>query len=158
MKRFYQGAAALAVVAGIAISAHAQQAPTNAGRQAVETRKAILTLTAANFRAFGDIAKGATPYDAADAQKRLARLALLSEYLEEAFPEASNLGDPDTKAKAEIWSNRADFDKKLSDFQAHVAALVQVNATDKSVSDAFKTAIGAVAQDCKGCHETYRAK
>ena len=158
MKNFYKGFAALAVIAGVAISAHAQQAPTNAGRQAVETRKAIFILTAANFRPFGDIAKGAAPYDAADAQKRLARLALLSDYLKEAFPDASNLGEAETKAKAEIWSNRADFDKKLSDFQTHVAALQQVNATDKSASDAFKAAIGAVAGDCKGCHETYRAK
>lgn len=161
MSLFYKsvlGVAALSVAAGIAISASAQQAPTNAGRQAVETRQAVLKLIGANFRPFGDIAKGAAPYDAADAQKRLARLSLLADYLKETFPDSSNLGEAETKAKAEIWNNRADFDKKLGDFQTHIAALQQVNATDKSASDAFKTAIGAVAQDCKGCHETYRAK
>lgn len=158
MKRFLLGATVLAAVASVALSASAQQAPTNAGRQSVETRKAIFTLTAANFRPFGEIAKGASPYDAADAKKRLERLALLADYLKEAFPDASNLGEAETKAKAEIWSNRADFDKKLGDFQTHVAALVQVNAADKSASDGLKAAIGAVAQDCKGCHETYRAK
>ena len=161
MSRFYKSlwsVAALSAAAGIALSAHAQQAPTNAGRQAVETRQAVLKLIGANFRPFGDIAKGAAPYDAADAQKRLARLALLADYLKEVFPDQSNLGDPETKAKAEIWSNRADFDKKLNDFQAHVAALQQVNATDKTASDTFKSAIGAVAGDCKGCHETYKAK
>ncbi len=149
----------LAAVAGIAVSAGAQQAPSpNAGRQAVETRKAILSLIGANFRPFGDILKGAAPYDAADAEKRLTRLSVLSDYLKEGFPEASNLGDPDTKARAEIWTNRADFDKKLTDFQSHVAALVKVNASDKAASDGFKAAVTAVAQDCKGCHETYRAK
>jgi len=158
LRRGALGGAALAVAAGIAFSAGAQSPAPNAGRQAIETRKAVLTLIGANFRPLGDILKGAAPYDAADTQKRLARLALLSDYLKEGFPDSSNLGDPETKAKAEIWGNRADFDKKLNDFQSHVAALVQVNATDKSASDAFKTAVGAVAQDCKGCHETYRAK
>jgi len=152
------GSAVLAVAVGIAFSAGAQPPAPNAGRQAVETRQAVLTLIGANFRPLGDIVKGAAPYDAADAQKRLARLALLSDYLKEGFPDSSNLGEPETKAKAEIWGNRVDFDKKLNDFQTQVAALVQVNASDKAASDAFKTAVGAVAQDCKGCHETYRAK
>ena len=151
------GVAALALSAGIALSADAQQAP-NAGRQAVETRKAIFTLIGGNFRLFGDFAKGAAPYDAAEADKRLARLQILSDYLKEAFPESSNLGEPDSKARAEIWSSRADFDKKLADFQGHVAALVKVNASDKAATDGFKTAVAAVAQDCKGCHESYRAK
>lgn len=153
------GGITVAAVAGIGVSADAQQAaPPNAGRQAVETRKAILSLIGANFRPFGDILKGAAPYDAAEVDKRLTRLSVLADYLKEGFPDASNLGDPETKAKPEIWSNRADFDKKLTDFHSHVAALVKVNASDKAASDGFKAAVTVVAQDCKGCHETYRAK
>jgi len=152
---------ALAALAGIAYSAGAQTAPAaapNAGRQAVETRQAILKLIGGSFRPFGDIVKGTGAYDAAEVQKRLTRLTVLADYLKEGFPDASNLGEPETKAKADIWSNRADFDKKLGDFQTHIAALVQVNATDKAATDGFKTAVAAVAQDCKGCHESYRAK
>ena len=149
--------AAFAAIAGADLSAYAQSAP-NAGRQAVETRQAVLKLIGNSFRPFGDIAKGAAPYDSAEAQKRLARLSLLADYLKESFPDASNLGEAETKAKAEIWTNRADFDKKLGDFQTHIAALTQVSSTDKAATDGFKTAVAAVAQDCKGCHETYRAK
>ncbi|MCR6632868.1 MAG: cytochrome c [Magnetospirillum sp.] len=29
---------------------------------------------------------------------------------------------------------------------------------EKDTSEAFKTAFGAVAQDCKSCHDTYRVK
>ena len=83
---------------------------------------------------------------------------MLSEFLDSAFPEASNLGEPDTKAKADIWTNKADFDKKLKDFQEHAAALAKVTATEKTASDAFKEAFGNLAKDCKGCHESYKAK
>ena len=77
---------------------------------------------------------------------------------DEAFPEVSNVGEPDTKAKADVWTNRPDFDKRLKDFQAHAAALVQVNATEKGATDAFKAAVVVLGEDCKGCHDTYKVK
>jgi cytochrome c556 len=57
-----------------------------------------------------------------------------------------------------VWTNRADFDKRLKDFQAHAAALVQVNATEKGATDGFKAAVIALGEDCKGCHDTYKVK
>jgi cytochrome c556 len=57
-----------------------------------------------------------------------------------------------------VWDNRQDFEKKLKDFQDHVAFLVQVNATEKGATDAFKAAVNTVAQDCKGCHDSFRAE
>lgn len=152
--------AALLVGSGIALSAYAQTAPggLTAARQAVDVRKAVFTLIGNNCRVLAGVAKGDVAYDAADVQKRAQRIAFLSGFLDDAFPDASNVGEPDSKAKADIWSNHADFDKKLKDFQAHSASLVQVAATEKTASDGFKTAFGAVAQDCKGCHENYKIK
>jgi len=162
--------------ASFAFSAGAQTAPAPEGtppavapapaptpgpspaRQAIEARKAVFTLIGSNFRPLGNVVKGATPYDAADAQKRIARLAFLAELLNDAFPDVSNTGEPDTKTKAEAWTNRADFDKKLKEFQAHLATLGQVNATEKGATEAFKVAFTAVGQDCKGCHDTYKVK
>ena len=131
---------------------------TPAGRQVIDARKAAFTLIANSFRPLGDVAKGNAPFDAADVKKRAARLAFLAELLSENFTDASNIGEPETKAKPEIWANRADFDKKLADFKTHAAALVQVSATENSASDSFKAAIATVGGDCKGCHDVYKVK
>ena len=126
-------------------------------RQAVDTRKAAFTLIGANFRPLGAVLKGGA-FDPADVEKRASRVAFLAGLLDEAFPAVSNLGEPDSKAKAEIWSNLPDFAKKLKDFQTHSAALAQVAATEKGATDVFKAAVATVGQDCKGCHDTYRTQ
>jgi cytochrome c556 len=146
--------------AGFVLSANSQTAPggLNAARQAVDERKAVYKLIGANFRPIGNILKGTTQYDAATVQKSIDRVVFLSGLLDEAFPDNSNLGDPETKAKPDIWVNRADFDKKEKDFQAHVLAFQKVNETEKGTTDAFKTAANAVAQDCKACHDDFRVK
>jgi len=154
------GAAFLA--AAIAAMANAQITPPSGApgpspaRQAVDARRAALTLIGANFRPLAAILKGAAPADAAEVNKRATRLAFLAGLLNENFPDGSSLGPPDSKAKAEIWSDRADFDKKLRSFQGDVATLVQVSGDGKASADALKTAITAVGQDCKACHDKYR--
>jgi cytochrome c556 len=151
--------AALLLGAGFALSANAQSAPgPSPARQAVDARKAVFTLVANNFRPLGEVVKGNVPFDAAEVQKRAARVAFLAQLLDETFPDASNVGEPDSKAKGEVWSDRAGFDKKLKEFQSHAATLVQVSATEKGTTDGFRAAVATVGQDCKGCHETYKIK
>ena len=159
----------LAVSAGCALVAHAEDAPApaaaaapaggvNAGRQAAEVRKSIFKLIGANFRPLGALLKDGGQYDAAEVNKRLTRVVFLSGLLNEAFPDNSNLGEPDTKAKPEAWSNRAELDKDLKDFQDQLATLVAVNDKEKGLTEPFKTALAAVAQDCKACHDTFKLK
>jgi cytochrome c556 len=149
--------AAVALSLGGGFVAQAQNAP-GAGRQAVEERKAVYKLIGANFRPFGALLKGEGQYDAADARKRISREIFLSGLAPDVFSDASNLGEPDTKAKPEIWSNRAEFDKDLKKFQDDLIALQQVNDKEQSFNEAFKTALTAVAQDCKACHDTFKLK
>lgn len=130
--------------------------PPTPAKQAIDYRKAVFTLIGGNFRPLGEVLQGKSPYDAAEAQKRAARLQFLAGLLDESFPDVSSTGD--TRAKPEIWSNRADFNSKLKDFQDHIAVLTQVASRADSTADQFKAAAGAVGQDCKGCHETYRTK
>jgi cytochrome c556 len=151
------------LTAGLALSAAAQTppaapaaAPPSPASQAIAVRKAIYTLIGANFRPIGDALKGTATYDSAELVKRATRVAYFAGLAQEAFPDVSSSGD--TKAKPEIWTNRTDFDKKLKDFQTHAQALVQVVANEAPSSDAFKAAAGALGQDCKGCHDNYRAK
>jgi cytochrome c556 len=138
-------------------AAGAAAAPSPA-RVAIENRKAVYTLIGNNFRLIGSVLKGSTPYDAAGVKKSITRVVFLSGLADDAFPEISNLGEPETKAKADIWTHRADFDKKLKDFQTHLVALQIVNDSDKNATEAFKTAAAAVGQDCKGCHDDFRVK
>jgi cytochrome c556 len=156
-------AAAMALSAVIIAAARAQNAPTAAAgptlaKLAVENRKATYTLIGNYFRYFGAVAKGAAAYDEAEAARRATRIAFLSELVDENFPDGSNVGEPDSKAKADIWSNRADFDKRLKEFHAHAAAFVETNAREKGATEAFKAAVAALGQDCKGCHDTYKIK
>jgi len=147
---------------GIALSVHAQTAPKEGdlkqARQAVEVRKAVFTLIGSNFQPLGNILKGTVPYDSGKVKVNVARLAVLSEFVNDIFPDYSNLGEPETKTKADAWTNKEDLLKRIADFQAHAQNLVKVSATEGDATDAFKAAVTAVGQDCKGCHDLYKAK
>jgi cytochrome c556 len=70
------------------------------------------------------------------------------------FPAGSDKGE--TKAKAAIWSNGADFGVKAQAFEAESAKLIQAVASgDKA---AVMKQFGAVGGTCKGCHDTYRSE
>jgi cytochrome c556 len=163
----------LAIGAGCALVAHAQNAPApapaaaaapaagggaNAARQAAEVRKSIFKLIGANFRPLGALLKDGGPYDAAEVNKRITRVLFLSGLLNEAFPENSNIGEPDTKAKPEVWTKHAEFEKDLKQFQDHLIELSDVNEKEKGFTEPVKTALGAVAQDCKACHDDFKLK
>lgn len=134
------------------------KAAPNPAKQAIAVRKAAFTLISNSFKPLGDVVKGNAEYNQADIEKRAKQIVVLSEFLDNTFPDISNLGEPDTKAKADIWTQRPEFDKRLKEFQQHAATLMQVAAKEKTASDAFKEAVGAVGKDCKGCHETFKAK
>ena len=160
------GCTAIVLASAAAFSVNAQTGPSagrraiEAGRRAAEARKAVYTLIETYFAPLGNVVKGSTRYEEAEVQKRVLRIAFLANILSfnETYPDVSNLGKPDTNARPDIWANRRDFEKKLKDFQDHVASLIQVNAAEKSATDAFKAAVNAVAQDCKGCHDSFRAE
>lgn len=128
--------------------------PANLAKQAIDNRKAIFTLIGSNFRPIGEILRG-TPYELVDVNKFASRVAFLSGLLPEAFADNSRTGD--TRAAPEVWSNRADFNKRLKNFGDHAVALSQLVQGGGDL-DAFKSAARTVAQDCKGCHDTYRTK
>jgi cytochrome c556 len=164
--RLAAGCTAVVLAGAAALSVNAQTGPSGgrraieAGRRAAEARKAIYTLMDTYFAPLGYVVKGSMRYDETEVQKRVVRVAFLANILSfnENYPDVSNLGKPDTNARPDVWTNRPDFEKKLKDFQDHVAFLVQVNAMDKGATDAFKAAVNAVAQDCKGCHDSFRAE
>lgn len=156
-----RGVAYVSVLVSFAIVATAigQSPPApSPARRAVDERKAVFTLIGANFRPIAEHLQGRVTLDAAEARKRAERVAFLASLSSEAFSDVSNVGDPGTRAKAEIWSRRAEFDEHIADFVKHTQALAQLAANPSFKSDAFKAASSAVAKDCKACHDTFRSK
>jgi cytochrome c556 len=70
------------------------------------------------------------------------------------FPAGTDQGK--TKAKPEIWSDRAGFEKAAANLHAQAEKLVALaDANDKA---GFATQFAAVGQACGGCHRPYRAQ
>ena len=78
----------------------------------------------------------------------------LSKMYADVFPKGSDVGD--TRAKAEIWQNPADFQAKLDKHMKATAALLQAVESGDMVS--AKTALSKVGKSCTGCHTVYRSK
>jgi cytochrome c556 len=155
---------ALVLGATLALGAAAQNAPGGGGppspaKRAIEIRQSLFTLIGANWNPVGGnngVVAGKMEYNAADVTKRVDRVAFLATMASEVFPEVSK--DGETKAKPEIWTDKAGFAKAVKDLEDSTSALATLVKTDKTNSAAFKAAAGKVADSCKGCHDNYRAK
>lgn len=138
----------LALVAGsVAPTAIAAEDP-------ITTRKAIMKSVGAAAGAGGGMLKGEIAFDPKVATLALATMNAASHSFGDYFPEGSDSG-METTASPKIWEDMAGFSEKLTKFQADAQAAVD---SKPATLEAFKTAFGNVAQNCKGCHETYRIK
>jgi cytochrome c556 len=97
------------------------------------------------------MAKGEAPFDAAKATALLAGWEETAKKLPNLFPDDSKTGEK-TRAKAEIWQNKADFNAKIADF---AKAVSEAKAKAPS-ADSFKAAFPAIGKACGNCHEKYR--
>ena len=97
------------------------------------------------------IAKGEAPFDAGVVSKNAATIAEALRKSADLFPEGSEKGDVETWANPEVWSGRADFEKKLVAAEAAAVAMQSV-----AVETAFAPALGKLGNTCKTCHQTYR--
>jgi len=71
------------------------------------------------------------------------------------FPAGTEQGH-NTKAKAEVWSDRAGFEKAAANLTAQAEKLVQLaDANDKA---GFAAQFQAIGQACGSCHRPYRAQ
>lgn len=126
--------------------AEAQAPAVNAEAQA---RHAAMEQVGDAMKALGGIAKGQTPFDAAVVKQNATTIAEKLAEAEKHFPAGSDTGK--TRAKAEIWTDRADFDRIMKEAQTSAAALAAV--TDEAK---YRPALGALGTSCKSCHDMYR--
>jgi cytochrome c556 len=119
---------------------------------AIKYRKSALFVMQQNFGRVAAMAGGKAPFDA----KVAADSAAIAEYMSKlpwaGFGEGTDKGD--TKAKPEIWMDKAKFDDYALKMQSEMGKL---NAAAKTGSlDSIKTAVGAVGGSCKTCHDAFR--
>ena len=139
-----------AVAAG---GAHAQGQPSK-GEQALKYRKAVYQAIAWNFGPMSQMAQGKIPYDAKEFELRAGRVAALAPMLSESYS-AESRTVTGSKAKPELWANRADFDAKMNDLVERSATLAAVAKPGDAAKS--KQAFLDTAATCKACHDKYKA-
>jgi cytochrome c556 len=148
MKRILAVAAAAAALTPFAASAQFAKP-----EDAIKYRQAAFAVMGAHFGRIGAMVNGRIPYDAKAAADNAALVVTLSKLPGVAFPVGSEAGGtPPTRAKAEIWKDTAKFQAGFDKMVSEVAKLPAA-AGDPGT---LKTAFGAAAATCKGCHDDYR--
>jgi len=141
--------APLLAMSSLAMPAHAQFAKAE---DAIKYRKSALTVMGTHFGRVAAMANGRAPYDAKAAAENVALAETMSKLPWGAFPEGSDKGE--TKAKPEIWSDKARFAESAEKLQAEMAKLSV--AAKVGTLDALKPAVSNVAATCKNCHDNFR--
>lgn len=136
-------------ITSLAMPAHAQFAKPE---DAIKYRKGALTVMGAHFGRVAAMASGRAPYDAKAATDNAAIAEAMSKLPWAAFTEGSDKGD--TKAKPEIWSDKARYAEAAEKMQAEMTKLSV--AARVGTLDALKPAVSSAAGTCKNCHDNFR--
>ena len=135
--------AGLIMVGGIAF------AQSKATDPDVHARQTLMDTNGAAAGVLGGMASGKTAFDATAAAAAKAQLIANAADIPVKFkPQAT---DPESHAKAEIWTSWDDFAAKAADLGKAAEAL------DVTSLDGVKAGMGAIGGACKACHTTYKA-
>lgn len=118
-------------------------------------RQSWFALLASNFGPMVSAVKGEIPWEQAKMEGWANDLAALSTLdVMRGFADGSDKGT--TRAKPEIWQNKADFGSKMDSLNKELAKLQQVTATGDR--EAIAAQVGAAGKACKSCHDEYKAE
>ncbi len=143
---FILAAAALAV----SVPALAQFAKPE---DAIKYRKSALFVMQQNFGRVAAMAAGRAPFDAKVAAESAATAEFMSKLPWAAFGEGTDKGD--TKAKPEIWAEKAKFIDYSEKMQGEMSKLSAAAKTGNL--DSIKAAVSATGGACKTCHDAFRS-
>jgi cytochrome c556 len=117
----------------------------------IKERQAAMKKISDDTKILSAMAKGEAPFEAAKATAILSGFEEAMKKAHALFPDDSKTGEK-TRAKAEIWQNKADFEAKMTEFTKASADL----KAKASSADGFKAAFPALTKACDNCHEKYR--
>lgn len=148
-KSIVLGAVALICMTG---AAGAQETGSISSEQAVQARRAGMFMSGAIMASMkAGIDAGTSPRAQVFPAGTLARWAGAMPGL---FPAGSGAA-PGTKAKAEIWTNRADFEAKAAAYAAAATRLQELARADDAAG--FAAQWTEVRASCQACHDAYKA-
>jgi len=146
--------ASLILVAAVVTLSAPAMAQFAKPEDAIKYRQSALFVMQQNFARVAAMAAGRAPFDAKVAAESAEVAAYMSKLPWAAFGEGTDKGAP-TKAKAEIWSDKAKFGDYAEKMQGELSKL---NAAAKTGNlDSIKAAVGAVGGSCKTCHDAFRS-
>lgn len=139
------------VLASLLAFSSLASAQFNKPEDATRYRKAGFTIMAAHFSRIGAMVNGKAPFDAAAAASNAQLVEQVGTLPWAGFVAGSEDG---SKAKPEVWTNAAKFKEATDKFRAESVKLTAAAKTGNA--DQLKTAFGATAATCKGCHDTFK--
>lgn len=140
----------------LAVSALTLSVPASAQfskpENAIKYRQSAMFMMAQNFGRVAGMAGGRIPFDAKVAADSAALADMLAKLPWEGFSAGTDLGK--TKAKPEIWTNRAKFDDYAKKMQTEMTKLAV--AAKSGNLDSIKLAVNATGGTCKSCHDDFQ--
>ena len=149
MKRLFILAAAAAMAAG-GVSAQQMKPETQ-----IRMRKAAYDVMDYALEALDKMADGKLPYSKDEAVRNAEIVARVSQLPQNFFGEGADSKAGETRAKPEIWTHRADFDRKMKNMIEETAKLPAAASGDIAT---LRKSVDASGDACKACHDDYRAK
>lgn len=143
----------IAAAIGFAVFALPATAQFAKPEDAIKYRQSALFVMQQNFARLAGMAQGKIPFDAKLAADSAANAEFVSRLPWAAFGDGTDKGG-NTKAKAEIWKDKARFMEYADKMQGEMAKLGTAAKTGNL--DAIKPAVGAVGGACKTCHDAFR--
>lgn len=146
-------AASLAIAAAAIALASPASAQFAKPEDAVKYRQSALFVMGQHFGRVGAMANGRVPFDAKVAVENAEIVAEMAKLPWVGFGPGTDKVTP-SRAKAEIWTEQAKFKEHSDKLVAESGKLLAAAKTNNI--DNLKTAFGATANTCKGCHDAYR--
>lgn len=145
-------ACALLAAGSFAFAATAVAQQAQKPEQLVKYRQAVYSLVGWNFGPMAAAVQGKIPYDKDAFARQAARAAVLAPMAADGFVAQSVASN--SKAKPEIWTDKAEFDRLMQNFVQKTAAL---NEAAKSGDLAtIRPAFQEAGQSCKACHDKFK--
>ncbi len=117
----------------------------------IKYRKNMMQAIGGHASAAGAIVQGKVDYKTHLAEHARALQALTKD-IPALFPKDSDFGD--TKAKDEVWTKRADFEKAAKNVKTRVTAFAKAvqGGNPRVITASFKD----MGEGCKACHKDFR--
>jgi len=120
----------------------------------IKDRQDKMKIVGKSMGIVGKMAKGQSDFDGEAALAAFVAMKEAAEGYETLFPEGTETGGK-TEAAPAIFSDRAGFEARQSDFEA---SLVKVTTAAPENVEALGAMVGEVGRNCGVCHRTYRVK